>query len=88
MKYEIESNIPVPDIQKKSILVSDIAEAMTSLAIGQSFLVPVGGPNDRIGRLQSAFAEAKSKFEVKLFISRKQINEDGSLKGIRIWRLE
>lgn len=88
MKYEIESNIAVPSIHRRDGLKNSMMETMSELEPSQSFLVPLEGKDDRIGRLATAFASAKQAFDgKKMFVSRKENNPDGTPKGLRIWRV-
>ena len=89
MKYEIESNIPVPEIQtgRGNGLKNNLMETMSAMEKGQSFFVPLRDETDKVSSMQMVFMNIKKKFEGKMFVSRKQRDASGKETGVRIWRV-
>ena len=88
MKYNIESDVPVPSIHRGDGLRNNLMETMSAMEKGQSFFVPLRHEGDKVARMQMVFIAAKKSYPGKMFVSRKESDAEGKDKGLRVWRVE
>ena len=83
MEYKIESNIPIPPIQRKP-KISALFNALSSLKVGQSFVIPI--PEDgttEVHKVRNKLNYTKLHLPKSFSFTTREID-----LGIRVWRTQ